>query len=95
MDLKAFDDYVGQRRIVSQLLPDLTAWLKQHKTPPHMVLYGRPGLGKDHLVVRIGQFLGARVHMYYGPEIARDPFTTRVSNALQGFESCPLASTAL
>ena len=72
MDLKAFDDYVGQRRIVSQLLPDLTACLKQHKTPPHMVLYGRPGLGKDHLVVRIGQFLGARVHMYYGPEIARD-----------------------
>ena len=72
MDLKAFDDYVGQRRIVSQLLPDLTACLQRNKTTPHMILHGRPGLGKDYLVERIAQFLGAQVHMYYGSEIARN-----------------------
>ena len=72
MDLKAFDDYVGQQRIIKQLLPDLAACLKQHKTAPHLVLYGRPGLGKDYLALRIAQYLGARVHMYFGSAISRD-----------------------
>lgn len=59
MNPTVFDSYIGQGKIIRQLLPELKACTISRSPLRHMVLYGPPGLGKNTLTYRIAEFLGA------------------------------------
>jgi len=65
----AFDNFIGQKRIVSQIVPELRAALQTFQTAPHMIMHGPAGVGKDYLVAKIAQFLGAEVIEFMGTDI--------------------------
>jgi Holliday junction DNA helicase RuvB len=60
------DDYIGQRRVKTQLQVTIAACKKNQKALPHMLLYGNPGLGKTTLAEIIANMFGTSFYPVMG-----------------------------
>ncbi|MBN1866357.1 Holliday junction branch migration DNA helicase RuvB [Candidatus Sumerlaeota bacterium] len=64
-------DFVGQERIVEQLLLAIEAARGRGEALDHVLLYGPPGLGKTTLAHIIAHEMGVGLHMTAGPVLER------------------------
>ncbi len=67
----AWDDYVGQKRVKSNLNILLKAAQARKQPPEHVLFYGPPGLGKTTLAHLIARELGAQMKLTSGPAIEK------------------------
>src|SRR6185436_8858756 len=67
----AWDDYIGQSHIKSNLKVLLQAAKERSQPPEHLLFYGPPGLGKTTLVHLIAKETGAQLKITSGPAIER------------------------
>ncbi len=63
------DDYVGQKKIVSNLRVYIQAAKNRKEALDHVLLYGPPGLGKTTLAHIIANELGSQIKIVSGPTI--------------------------
>src|SRR5262249_7267037 len=68
---KTFDEYVGQRQIVDNLLVFVEAARRRGESLDHVLFCGPPGLGKTTLAHIIASALGVTLHTSSGPAIER------------------------
>ncbi len=68
---KAWDDYIGQERIKSNLKIILGAAKKRNEPPEHLLFYGSAGLGKTTLAYLISQEIDKDIKVTSGPAIER------------------------
>ena len=66
---RSFDQFVGQRRVVENLLLALRAAKGRGETLDHLLLSGLPGLGKTTLAGIVARDLGTQLHVTSGPAI--------------------------
>ncbi|MES2953784.1 MAG: Holliday junction branch migration DNA helicase RuvB [Patescibacteria group bacterium] len=67
----AWDDYIGQETIKSNLRILLQAAKERNHPPEHLLFYGPPGLGKTTLAYLIARELGAQIRSTSGPAIEK------------------------
>jgi len=68
---KSFDEYVGQRSVVSKLRVYVAAARKRNEALDHCLFSGPPGLGKTSLAHIIAKELGVGLHITSGPAIEK------------------------
>jgi len=67
----SFDEYVGQKAIVSKLRVYVAAARKRNEALDHCLFSGPPGLGKTSLAHIIAKELGVGIHVTSGPAIEK------------------------
>lgn len=68
---RAWDDYIGQERIKSNLKVILGAAKKRNEPPEHLLFYGSAGLGKTTLAYLISKEVNKDIKVTSGPAIER------------------------
>ncbi len=68
---RTFDDYVGQRHVVENLLIAIDAAEHRGEALDHVLLYGPPGLGKTTLAALIARRMGANFRPTSGPTLEK------------------------
>jgi Holliday junction DNA helicase RuvB len=68
---QTFDEYVGQRPLVENLLVYVEAARQRGESLDHVLLCGPPGLGKTTLAHLIARALGVTLHSSSGPAVER------------------------
>lgn len=68
---KAWDEYIGQKRVKDNLHVLLTAARARNESPEHILFYGPPGLGKTTLAHLIAREMGAQMKITSGPAIEK------------------------
>src|SRR5437660_1703884 len=68
---RALDEYVGQEKIRSQLSIFIEAARKRKESLDHVLLFGRPGLGKTTLSHIIAHELGVNLRSTSGPVLEK------------------------
>lgn len=64
---RSISEYVGQKKVISQLKIYIEAVKKREEALDHILFYGPPGLGKTTLAYIIGSELGISVESTSGP----------------------------
>jgi Holliday junction DNA helicase RuvB len=68
---RRLDEYVGQKRIKSNLSVFMTAARQREEALDHVLLYGPPGLGKTTLAHVIAREMDAPIRITSGPSIEK------------------------
>jgi Holliday junction DNA helicase RuvB len=68
---RSFDEYVGQKAILSKLRVYVAAARKRNQPLDHCLFSGPPGLGKTSLAYIIAKELGVGMHITSGPAIEK------------------------
>lgn len=68
---RAFDDYVGQKKHVDNLIIMAKAAKARSEAMDHCLLFGPPGLGKTTLATIIAQEMGRRLFVTSGPALEK------------------------
>lgn len=66
------EEFIGQEKLIEILQHEIAGSLIAHTALPNMLLYGRPGLGKDTLVHSIAAERGVHVHKCVGGSFNED-----------------------
>ncbi len=66
-----FDQYIGQKKIVDNILVMVGSAKMRHQAMDHVLLSGPPGLGKTSLAMIIAKELGSNLHVISGPAIEK------------------------
>jgi holliday junction DNA helicase RuvB len=67
----AIDDFIGQKKIIDNLLVTLEASKRRNEPSEHMLFSGPPGLGKTTLAHIIAHEMGAKITATSGPAIEK------------------------
>lgn len=67
----AFDDYIGQEKIKSNMKVFLQAALDRGESLDHVLFYGPPGLGKTTLAHIIAKEMGSNIRITSGPALEK------------------------
>ncbi len=68
---KCFEEFIGQSKVIKNLLVYIEAAKKRKEPPEHMLFYGPPGLGKTTLAHVIAKSLGVNLIISSGPAVER------------------------
>ena len=68
---RRLQDYVGQRRVLSNLTVSIQAALQRNEPLDHVLLHGPPGLGKTTLAFIVAAEMGVSVRVTAGPSFTR------------------------
>ena len=68
---KTLREYIGQEAVKRNLHISIEAALKRHEPLDHLLLYGRPGLGKTTLAGIIAAEMGQNIRITSGPAIEK------------------------
>ncbi len=68
---KRFDEFVGQARVVENLLVAIQATKRRKEPLEHLLLAGPPGLGKTSIAHIVAHEMGAKITATSGPAIER------------------------
>ena len=68
---KAYEDFVGQARILDNLKVMTTAAKQRGESVDHILFCGPPGLGKTSLAHIIAQEMGVHIHVNGGPSLEK------------------------
>lgn len=66
-----FDQYIGQKKIVDNILVMVGSAKMRSQAMDHVLLSGPPGLGKTSLAMIIAKELGSNLHVISGPAIEK------------------------
>ena len=66
-----FKNYIGQKRLKTNLKLAIDAAKKRGEPLDHVLLYGPPGLGKTTMASVIANEMGAQIRITSGPAIER------------------------
>lgn len=66
-----FDQYIGQKKIVDNILVMVGSAKMRQQAMDHVLLSGPPGLGKTSLAMIIAKELGSQLHVISGPAIEK------------------------
>lgn len=66
-----FDEYIGQRKVVENIMVMVQSANIRSQAMDHCLLSGPPGLGKTSLAMLIAQQLGSELHIISGPAIEK------------------------
>ncbi len=80
---RTFDRFVGQRRVVDNLLLAIRAARARGEPLDHILLSGLPGLGKTTLAAIVAHAMGAQIHESSGPAIVRPADLVGILSSLQ------------
>src|SRR5690606_25210197 len=68
---KDFSNYIGQKRLKTNLKLAIDAARKRGEPIDHVLLYGPPGLGKTTMATVIANEMGAAIRITSGPAVER------------------------
>jgi Holliday junction DNA helicase RuvB len=83
---RTFEEYVGQRQIVENLLVFVEAARQRGEALDHVLFCGPPGLGKTTLAHIIARALGVTLHSSSGPAVERKGDLAGILTNLQARE---------
>jgi len=79
----SFDEFVGQGRVVENLLLAIRAATARREPLDHLLLSGLPGLGKTTLAALVARAMGAQLHETSGPALQRPADLVGILSNLQ------------
>ncbi len=68
---RAFEDYIGQRKVTENVSIAIEAAKRRQEALDHTLLYGPPGLGKTTLAMVIASVMGVNIRTTSGPAIEK------------------------
>ena len=77
------DEYIGQEKIKDNLKVYIEAAKQRGESLDHVLLYGRPGLGKTTLSCIIANEMGTNIKITSGPAIGKPGEMAAILNGLQ------------
>lgn len=80
---QTFDEYVGQKRLKTNLKLAIDAAKKRGEPLDHILLYGPPGLGKTTMATVIAREMGVTIRVTAGPAIERAADLASILTSLQ------------